>query len=562
VTATRSVRSTLHGKHVLVTGVTGFLGKVWLTMVLDHVPEIGRVSVLIRSNRKGTAEERFWQIAERSPAFRPLREKLGRARFHDFVAEKVRVLDGDVGREHCGLDQEALARVACEVDAVVHFAGLTDFEPDPLLGLATNTWGGENAADVAAMLRVPRFLHVSTAFVAGNVSGRIPESITPGVSPNGTRFDPHHVAEELGHALQKLEAKKARIDLANEKAVELGWPNIYTFTKGLSEHLHALRGDLDVTIVRPSVVESSRAYPFAGWNEGINTSGPLVWLLSSWFRKFPSNPHHHFDVVPVDTVARGTLLVLAAKLRGEAARVYHFGSSATNPLFFERAIDLTALGARRMHSKDGAAPLDRFVTKFLDAVPRDADHDPFPSLPLLRKGVQKARDFLRDFSPKETLPPKLYTKWGDRIEEKVKSLSMDCRNADRTIARIEDMLRLYRPFIHDNDYVYENGQVLALSEALDDEERALFAFDIATLDWRDYWLNVHVPGLEKWSLPLLRNERVPEDPPFPRPRALGASTAAHAPTDSHGSGTFARPPVDARAGDVEPRHAVIQEERR
>jgi long-chain acyl-CoA synthetase len=538
----RGVRETLAGKHILVTGVTGFLGKIWLTMLLDHVPDVGRVTVLVRKNRKGTAEERFWRFAERSPALRPLRDKLGRERFHAFVEERVEVLDGDIGQKLCGLDEATIARLAETLDAVVHFAGLTDFEPDPLQGLRTNTLGGENAADLAARARVPRFLHISTAFVAGNVSGHIPEEIDPGVSPNGTRFDPSAVVAELEDAFARLEAKRDRIDYANERAAELGWPNIYTFTKGLSEHLHALRDDLDLAIVRPSVVESARNYPFAGWNEGINTSGPLVWLLSSWFRAFPSNPDNHFDVVPVDTVARGVMLVLAAQLRGEAERVYHLGSSATNPLYFDRAIDLTALAARRIHSKGDASMLERLVIKYMDAVPRDADEDTWPSLPFLRETAQKGRKWLKDFDAKKKLPKPLYDRWGDRLQQKAKSLSMDCRNADRTIGLIEDMLRLYRPFIHDNDYIYDNGQVLALSAALDDEERALFRFDIDEDDWRHYWMEVHVPGLEKWCLPLLRNERVDDDPPFPRPAAVAEDERRQSTesTTGHGATAVAR----------------------
>ncbi len=518
-TAAAGVRETLADKHVLVTGVTGFLGKIWLTMLLDHVPDVGRVTIVVRQNRKGSAEERFWRFAERSPALRPLREKLGRDRFHAFVEERVEVLDGDVGKPLCGLDEATLSRLGESLDAVIHFAGLTDFEPDPLLGLKTNTLGGENAADVAARLKTPRLLHISTAFVAGNVSGHIEEAIEPGVSPNGTHFDPSEVVRELLAKLETIETKRERIDLANERAWSLGWPNIYTFTKGLSEHLHALRDDIELTLVRPSVVESARHYPFAGWNEGINTSGPLVWLLSSWFRSFPSNPDHHFDVVPVDAVARAVMVILAAQLRGEAQRVYHLGTSDTNPLYFERAIDLTALSARRIHKKQRSSPIEKLLIRFLDAVPRDGEEDPFPSLPLLRSTAQKGRRWLRDFEPKKSLPEAIYERLGDDVEGRVKRWSMECRNADRQIGLIEDMLRLYKPFIHDNDYVYVTDNVRALSEWLSDEEAALFGWNVADLDWRHYWMNVHVPGLEEWCLPLLRGERIDEDPPFPRPES-------------------------------------------
>ena len=69
-----------------------------------------------------------------------------------------------------------------------------------------------------------------------------------------------------------------------KRAEHLGWPNTYTFTKSLGESLLAQRGrNLAIAIVRPSIVESSQRTPFTGWNEGINTSGPLSYLLGITF---------------------------------------------------------------------------------------------------------------------------------------------------------------------------------------------------------------------------------------------------------------------------------------
>lgn len=101
---------------------------------------------------------------------------------------------------------------------------------------------------------------------------------------------------------------------------------------------------------------------------------------------------------------------------------------------------------------------------------------------------------------------------------------MECRNAERTLSRIEDMLRLYQPFIHDNDYVFRSDHIRALDARMHPNDRAWLSFDIDSLDWRRYWLDVHVPGLETWSLPLLRGERIPEDLPQ-LPRRLTAPTA-------------------------------------
>ncbi|MEO0326894.1 MAG: SDR family oxidoreductase, partial [Myxococcota bacterium] len=38
-----SVREAVRGKRLLVTGVTGFLGKVWLAHLLQHAPDVAEV---------------------------------------------------------------------------------------------------------------------------------------------------------------------------------------------------------------------------------------------------------------------------------------------------------------------------------------------------------------------------------------------------------------------------------------------------------------------------------------------------------------------------------------
>ena len=49
------VRQTLAGKHILLIGGSGFLGKVWLSMLFHTCPEVGKVTVLLR--KKGLRGE-------------------------------------------------------------------------------------------------------------------------------------------------------------------------------------------------------------------------------------------------------------------------------------------------------------------------------------------------------------------------------------------------------------------------------------------------------------------------------------------------------------------------
>ena len=55
----RSPADELAGRKILLTGTTGFVGKVALSMLLTHYPSIGRVYALIRPGIQTRSEERF-----------------------------------------------------------------------------------------------------------------------------------------------------------------------------------------------------------------------------------------------------------------------------------------------------------------------------------------------------------------------------------------------------------------------------------------------------------------------------------------------------------------------
>ena len=510
------VRDSFAGKHLLVTGVTGFLGKVWLAMLLDHIHEVRKVTVLIRGKKGESAEARFDAIVERSPVFRPLRERLGQALW-TLVDQKVSVVEGKLVDPRCGLEPSDAQILMEDVDAVVHFAGLTDFEPDPKQAVDANIHGASHAADLAALSKTKRYVHVSTTFVAGMRSEEIAETLTPGHSPNGTHFDPQRELAALEEGLRKHSQKRDRIDWVNERARVLGWPNIYTYTKGLSEHIIALRNDVQTTTFRPAIVECATRYPFAGWNEGINTSGPIVWLISTNFRRFPAKKSNVFDVVPVDTVARTMLMVVAAALRDEAKEIYQCASGHLNPLRFERAVDICSYAVRRLHEEKSRG-FEKHLISRLDAYCMEQpDKAQVLGYKRARQVAKALRSAIRDFEPARILPPSLYEALGgEKIDEELRSFSMKCRSADRKLAQVEDMLRQYRPFIYEYSYVFRTDHLKEETEALPEDEKELFGFDIESLCWRYYWSKVQVPGLDMWSLPLLRGEKIPEDEPLVR----------------------------------------------
>ena len=58
--ARRRARSS-RGKHILLIGTTGFVGKVALSMLLHRYPDVGKVYCLVRPGAGNTADERFFK---------------------------------------------------------------------------------------------------------------------------------------------------------------------------------------------------------------------------------------------------------------------------------------------------------------------------------------------------------------------------------------------------------------------------------------------------------------------------------------------------------------------
>ena len=74
---------------------------------------------------------------------------------------------------------------------------------------------------------------------------------------------------------------------------------------------------------------------------------------------------------------------------------------------------------------------------------------------------------------------------------------------ERNLERLENLIELFEPFILQNEHDFVADNVEKLSYALVPEERELFGYNTAALDWWDYWINIHIPALRKWTYPLI-----------------------------------------------------------
>ena len=527
-----SVRSALRGKHVMLIGVTGFIGKVWLANTLMDVPDIGRVYLLIRRQKSNPAQKRFQKLVEESPVFDPLYEKHG-ARLLQFINDKVEVVEGDVTQAGLAIEPDVAASLRSRLDLIINSSGLTDFNPDLRDALATNVDAAVHVAEFIRQCDHAGLVHLSTCYVAGARDGRVMETVRPDYTPAGiVGFDAElewqslhrvveeterraegsevteqlrqqaqgkeHAAKDLHGAALENQIRKNRVRwLRNElteagkrRAKELGWPNTYTLTKSLAESLLLKQGaGLPIAIVRPAIVESSTAQPFRGWNEGINTSASLSYLLGTTFRQLPSNERKRLDIIPVDAVCRGMTLIAAAVIERRHDAVYHLATSVTNPCDMRRSIELTSLAHRKHYrAQEG---IEYWLRLRLDAIPVSKERYNRMSAPAQRAVVRAIQAIAAPLPLKKTPLAK----------------------AERSLEKVEKLIELFEPFILLNEHDFAAENVEKLSYALVPEERELFAYNTSALDWYEYWINIHIPALRRWTYPLIEGRPLESRPP-------------------------------------------------
>ena len=98
------VREFFSDKCILITGVTGFVGKVILEKLLSTVPRIGKLFILIRGKKGTTVEERLHKEILMSPLFEPLFKR--RPELRQIVKERIFGVQGDLVIENLGMDPQ------------------------------------------------------------------------------------------------------------------------------------------------------------------------------------------------------------------------------------------------------------------------------------------------------------------------------------------------------------------------------------------------------------------------------------------------------------------------
>ena len=272
----------------LLTGATGFLGKVLLEELIRRKEEllVGKIYVLIRSRGSHKAADRFQREVARSACF---------ANLPPDWTKDVAVIEGTLEQSCLGLEpiREALSG---EITHIIHAAASVSFELPIADAARSNIVTALNVLEFAkGCTRLERMVWVSTAYVTPHPGRDVPvrEALAPLPAP----------AAELFEAVRSGKVSERELLAAS------GHPNTYTLTKSLAEHLLvARRGNIPLTIVRPSIISASLQHPFPGWIDSTAGFGAFVLMLGlGHLRAVVGDGNSKLDLIPVDEVAHRVL---------------------------------------------------------------------------------------------------------------------------------------------------------------------------------------------------------------------------------------------------------------
>jgi nucleoside-diphosphate-sugar epimerase len=117
----------MEGKSVLVTGVTGFIGKVIVEKLLFEFPNIKRIYVMLRGKKANppktprglSAADRFQADVLNSPIWDLRLRQHGEktTAFHERIKRRVTAVEGSLGEKNCSITDSD-----CEYSArLIHF---------------------------------------------------------------------------------------------------------------------------------------------------------------------------------------------------------------------------------------------------------------------------------------------------------------------------------------------------------------------------------------------------------------------------------------------------------
>ncbi|KAL6841165.1 hypothetical protein ACP4OV_029134 [Aristida adscensionis] len=498
--ALATVAGFFKGKSILVTGSTGFLGKLLVERILHVQPDVKKLYLLVRAPDVASAKKRV-QTEQKcvigNDLFNVLREQHG-SNFNSFIEEKISPLAGDIISENLGCEGSEIDGLAEELDIIVNGAATTRFCERYDVALASNALGVLHLLQFAKQCtHIKMFLHVSTAYVGGVQESllmekpfKTSETLQEGAYldidaeiqlVDNLKFDLKMQASDTSsvsekEAMKDLGMKRLESTRNKIQTRHFGWSNVYVFTKAMGEMLLGhMRGELPVVIIRPSIVTSTIEDPMPGWIEGIRTIDVIiVGHADQTIPCFISDCNTIVDVIPADMVINAIIVAMAAHWNDKSQVIYHVTSSLENPL----SIDTIVESMYRCFS------MNPYIIK--------------------QMGIKRERRLLlihryAYFIAYTFLVYKLPLEMFHVVNLLFCGLfSHQYNTLNRNYNRLMHLAKLYAPFaFFKGRFDITNATRLRTTAGTDFVDAYKYSFDPKSVNWASYFCNVHIPALIK-----------------------------------------------------------------
>eukprot|EP00916_Digyalum_oweni_P011108 GHVL01018457.1.p1 GENE.GHVL01018457.1~~GHVL01018457.1.p1 ORF type:complete len:1150 (+),score=170.16 GHVL01018457.1:27-3476(+) len=431
------------GAEIFVTGSTGFVGKVLLERLLATV-NVNKIYCLIRA-KTGSAHERLSRQILSSPAFDVLRA--ARPDFDTWVHSKVIPFAGDISQENLGLSAEDHRTICDRVSVIFGVAASVEFNVPVETAIETNIKGPQRVLKLAKECKHLRvYVHVSTAYVNADKKGPISETVYP------IHIDP-------------LEALTALRDAKTDKSLKKvmgGFPNMYTFSKAVAEHLLCRnRGNVRLAICRPTIVGAAWRDPLPGWVDSVVASGAMYLAVGlGLLRRAQGDMNLIGDQIPVDFVVNHAIVsaVIHSQAEPGSLWVFHSASSDKNPVKWGEAGE-ALISAWRQHPP--------------------------------KKSVRKASFFMTPSTLKvwtlRTIEERIPMELLRRIAQIVPSRRLDTlqKKYSKNLARAQYIARTFEHFIN-REWVFQSNGIEYMYQKMTQAERELLPVDVCVINWHEY----------------------------------------------------------------------------
>lgn len=439
-------------KSILITGATGFLGKVLIEKLLRSCPDVKKIYVLVRHKKGNTPEQRIADLLN-GPLFEPLSQSNP-----DFKTKLV-AIEGDLMLPDLGISAEDEKKLIDNVNVVFHSAATVRFDEPIKLAVKMNILGTKKVIDLCKkMSQLESFVHVSTAYANCNrttVDEKVYEaSVDPYNMIDFAEWIPNELAEQITPSLIGT------------------WPNTYTYTKAIAESLvvKECQDKIPCSIVRPAIVGASYSQPVPGWIDNYNAAtGILAAVGKGLKRTMYGNMQSKADIIPVDYTVNMMIVagwgIGAKKSICEGIPVYNNTIGQQNKADWTKFIKHTLKGFQKY-------PLENSMLL------------PGPGLTLSRR-VNKVRHAIE-----EVLPAHLIDLYLKAVGQKPKFIRLQ-----EKISKAALILEYFAT--HDWQYAFQN--IINIEKEMSETDRKIFNIDVKEIDWEVYMEN-YCLGIKKYLL--------------------------------------------------------------